>query len=159
MKNSSSKQTFKSFFIRKIPFFINNFERYILFEIKISINIKNYIFIKKIWNFIWRSTFENYKTIFRVFCRLHFICRSRIFINQFRIKYIEFISLYNFWWRVVLIIMSSIIHIPKKSSFYSVKVLWLFWLEFINPIIILFVTIKNNTIIINLKKSNYFVIF
>ena len=46
------------------------------------------------------------------------------FIDQVWIEYIEFVSLDNFWWRVIMIVVCLIVFVPLISCMHTVKVLW-----------------------------------
>src|SRR5262245_2230312 len=63
-------------------------------------------------------------------------------IDQIGIKYIELITLYNLWGRVILIIVCLVVFIPFISYFDSIEVLRLSWRIHIHPIIMLLKSIQ-----------------
>ena len=99
------KDAFKSWFFCKIPFSSLNFEPNVL---------------------IRRSSFEFYDTIVRTFRGFQMILRSFLFIKQFRIKYVKFITLDCFWGRIIITIVLSVILIPLYSDSSSINILWFF---------------------------------
>lgn len=122
MKYPSWKNTLKSWFLCKIPFF--------------SKHSKSNIFI-------WRPSLKFYHTVIWIISWLKIILWCLLFIIKIWVKNVEFISLYSFRWRIIFCVMKIIIFVPLTSNPDSINTNWLLWskisLSFTrNPIIKIF---------------------
>jgi hypothetical protein len=99
--------------MRVVPFSINYLECYV---------------------FIWWSSMESkYKEVLTARILFQVELRSVLLVDQVWIKDIEFVSLHNFWRRVVCIIVCLIVLVPLKPSMYSVEKAWFAWSVLVLP--------------------------
>ncbi len=108
LEDSLCKDSFKTGFLSKIPFFTQNFKCYV---------------------FVWRTSFKFNHHVVRIFQRLKIVLRSLLFIKQVGIKNVEFVSL-NLFWRWLLLVM-FLLYYPRLSvsspiigNSDSVNILW-----------------------------------
>lgn len=54
-------------------------------------------------------------------------------VNKVRIEDVEFISLHDFWGRVIMVIMSLVVFIPFITSVDAIKIFRFSWSVFVMP--------------------------
>lgn len=95
MEDSFWKNTFESWLLCEIPFFLQDLERNIL---------------------VGGASFEFYDAIVWIICILQVILRSFLFIVEIWIKYVKFITLNCFWGWVGLSEMEIIVLVPLTRN-------------------------------------------
>ncbi len=56
------------------------------------------------------------------------------FVDQIWVKYIEFVALHDFWWGIVMVIMSLVVLIPLIAHLHAVEVTRLSWPILVRPL-------------------------
>lgn len=102
LKDVILKLTTKSSLVSVLPFSVDNFE--------------GNVFIRRS-----RPDKENTK-VGVVFTWCQGVLRSSSLVNQIRIEYVEFVTLYNFGRRVVNVVVSLIVLVPFKAGVDSVEI-------------------------------------